>query len=363
MIKRIFTGIAVVSLIAAVAVIALLTAPRTTTSTEQLPDRRTIDVNIMEVKAGPLIEWIELPAGVKPFMANEVSAEVDGRIDWIGPKEGETIEEAGTPLLRIDQRSFQAQLDEARAAHDLSARKCQRAKELHAEGIFSDEQLDQCRTQLATDAARLELLKIQLDKATVRAPIVGILNKSYFDVGEYVRAGDKVADIVVIDPVKVLVSVPEKEISYLKLGDKVRVFLSFLGDGGLEGTVSYISVVGDPATLTYDVEITVPNPTRRILPSMIASVLIRKRMISDAITVPLVTVLPRGDFAAVFVECDGRARERLVELGILEGSRIQILKGIEPGDRLIVEGQRRLSDGDPVKVIESLEPLPRESAR
>ncbi len=346
------TSLIVILAIVAVALVAVLCVSGPTTSIEHPQSERTVDVRVVEVNAAPLREWIDLSAGVEPFMSNEVSAEVDGPIDWIGPEEGESIEKAGTPLMRIDRRSFQAQLDEAAAAHDLSLKNCARAEDLHAEGVFSDEQLDQCRMQVATDAARLEILRIQLEKATVRAPIAGILNKSYFDIGEYVTAGRRVADIVVIDPVKVLVSVPEKDISYLRFGDTVLVTLPLLGDVGIGGTVSYISVVGDQATRTYEVEITVPNPERRILPGMIGSVLIRKRMIPDAITVPLVTVIPRGDFAAVFIEKQGRARERLVVLGILEGSRIQVLSGIEPGDRLIVEGQRQLSDGDAVRIFE-----------
>jgi membrane fusion protein (multidrug efflux system) len=354
MTKRIFAGIAVLSLILALAAVVLFAQTRTTSSMEQPPDQRTIDIRITEVKAGPLTESIELPASVEPFMTNEVSAEVEGRIDWIGPKEGDVIAEAGTALVRIDQRLFKAQLDEAQATHDLSAKKCRRAEELHGDGVFSDEQLDQCRTQVQTDVARLEMALIRLEKASVRSPIAGVLNKLYFDTGEYVRTGERVADIVVIDPVKILVRVPEKDISYFSLGDRVGVLFSLLDDKKVEGRISYISVVGNRATRTYDVEITVPNPDREILPSMIASIVFMKRQIPDAITVPLVAVLPRGDFAAVFVESDGKARERPVELGILEGSRIQILKGLKAGDRLVIEGQRQLSDGDPVKVHESV---------
>ena len=346
--KRVIAGVLVLSMIALTLVLWLW--PQPTRSMEQPAGERTADVRIIEITTAPLKEWSELPASVEAYIATEVPAEVAGRIDWIGPAEGDTIGKAGAPILRIDERSFRAQLEEAQAAHDLSVKKCRRAEELHAQGVMSDEGLDQCRTQVATDAARLEISKIQLDKATVRAPIAGVLNKSYFDVGEYVREGDRVADIVVIDPVKILVKIPEKDISYVRLGEKAHVAFGFLGQRSFEGTISYISVVGDPATRTYEVEITVANPKREILPSMIAEVKILKREIPDAITVPLISVIPRGDFAVVFVEEKGRARERPVELGILDGSRIQIVNGIEPRDRLIVEGQRALADDDSVRV-------------
>lgn len=351
--KSVFGAILIVSLVAVVVGLVLLPGP--TKSVEQQPEERTTDVKVMEVSSGPLHEWIELPASVEPFVLTQVPAEVEGRIDWIGPEEGDIIEEAGAPILRIDQRTFRAQFEEAKAAYDLSAKKCKRIEELHAKGFASDEQLDQCRTQLATDSARLDIAKIQLEKATVAAPIAGVLDKSYFEVGEYVRQGDRVADIVVLDPVKITFMVPEKDIPYIRRGDKVNVSFDFLEGESYEGTVSYISVVGDRSTRTYEVEVTVPNPDFKILPSMIATVKTLRREIPEAIAVPLFAVIPRGDYSVVFVEEDGRARERLVELGILEGTRVQIVKGLQPGDRLIVEGNRELADGEAVLVRGSIE--------
>jgi membrane fusion protein (multidrug efflux system) len=194
------------------------------------------------------------------------------------------------------------------------------------------------------------MAEIQLNKATVRAPMAGVLNKSYFEVGEYVNPGSRVADIVVIDPVKILVKTPEKDIPYVRRGQKAYVTFKLLGDKTHEATVTYISVVGDRATRTYSVELTAANPAREILPSMIATIKILRREIPDALTVPLFSVVPRGNYKSVFVERDGRAEERQVELGILDGDRVQILSGLQPHDRLIVEGHRELADGVAVRV-------------
>ncbi len=301
------------------------------------------------------MEWIELPATVEPFLLTEVPAEVEGRIDWIGPKEGDSIDDPQAPILRIDQRSFTARLEEAQAAYDISSKNCRRFEELHAEGTVSDEQLDQCRAKVDADAARLEIEKIQIDKATVRAPVAGVLNRLYFDVGEYLRKGDRVADIVVINPAKIVIRVPEKDIPYVRRGEKVQVSFEFLQGKSYAGNVTYASVVGDQATRTYRVEITVPNPELEILPSMIATVKVLKTEIPDAITVPLFSVIPRGDYAVVFVEKEGKAEERQVELGILDGDRVQIVKGVNPTEHIIVDGHRELADGESVKVRGSIE--------
>ncbi|GAB4340927.1 MAG: efflux RND transporter periplasmic adaptor subunit [Candidatus Abyssubacteria bacterium] len=346
--KRIVAGTFVISL--AVIVVGAVVLNEPTTSSEQTVRERTTDVKTVEVTPELLKEWIELPGEVEPYIATEVPAEVGGRIDWIGPKEGDLIEKAGAPILRIDQRTFQAQVDEARAAYELAANHCKRAEELHQRGIISNEQLDQCKAEVATSAARLEMAQVQLQKATVRAPMVGVLNKSYFEVGEYVNPGARVADIVVIDPIKILVKTPEKDIPYVHLGQKAGLTFKLLEGKTYEAAVTYISVVGDRATRTYEVELTVANPAREILPSMIATVKILRREIPDALTVPLFSVIPRGDYKSVFVEKNGRAEERQVELGILDGDRVQILTGLHPHDRLIVEGHRELADGAAVRV-------------
>ncbi|RJP22317.1 MAG: efflux RND transporter periplasmic adaptor subunit [Candidatus Abyssobacteria bacterium SURF_5] len=346
--KQLIPGIVIIFLIALVAALFLL--PGATRSIEQPPEERVADVRVMELNPDDLLDVIDLPATVEPFVSTEVPAEVSGRIDWIGPAEGSIISK-GAPIIRIDQRTYQAELNEARASYDLAMNNHKRMQRLYEEGIVSKDKMDEFKTSVATSVARLDMAKVQLEKASINSPIAGVLNDVYFDVGEYVRQGDKVAEIVVIDPVKVLVRIPEKDIPYIKKDERVDVVFKMNGLEDRRGTINYLSVVGNAATRTYDVEITVPNPSHEILPSMIARVRVVKQHIPNAITVPLFSVIPRGDYKAVFVENDGRAEERQVELGILAGNSVQILSGLQPHERLIVEGHRELTDGEKIRVV------------
>jgi membrane fusion protein (multidrug efflux system) len=350
--KKIFPGLIIIFLAAVVVGLFLLPGP--TRSVEESPTERVAEVKVMEVKPEQLTEWIDLPASVEAYLSAEVPAEVSGRIDWIGPKEGSTVSK-GAPIMRIDQRTFQSEVDEAQASYDLASNECKRFEELYHEGIISSERLDQCKANVTTNFAKLEVVKVQLEKATVRSPIDGVLNKLDFDEGEFVRQGDKVADLVVINPVKVVAKVPEKDISYIHSGGKVDVLFGMSDEKNYRGTVSYISVVGDPATRTYEVEITVPNPSLEILPAMIARVQIVRQQISNAVSIPLFSVIPKGDFKAIFVEKGGRAEERLIKLGVLQENRVQVLEGLQPRERLIVEGHRELSDGEAVRVQGTVE--------
>jgi membrane fusion protein (multidrug efflux system) len=346
--KRLVPGLVVLFFTAIV--VALFFLPKPTRSVEQPKEEKVADVKVMEIKPTLLADWIELPASVEPFVSTEVATEIAGRVDWIGPKEGSAVEKAGTPIMRIDQRTFQAQLDDAQASYNLALNECNRMEELYNEGIISKEKVDQCKATLTSSLAKLDLARLQLEKATIRAPVAGILNKVYFDVGEYVKQGDKIADIVVIDPIKVAVQVPEKDVAYINLGKTAKVLFQMTENSEYEGKISYISVMGDSATRTYNTEITVSNPSHEILPSMIGRVQILRQQIEGAITVPLFAVIPHDEFKSVFVEKDGRAEERQVKLGILEGNRVQIMDGLQPHERLIVEGHRELASGEPVRV-------------
>ncbi len=345
--KRIFPGIVILFLVALVVGLFLLPGP--TRSNEQPPEERITDVSVMEVQPVELTDSMDLPATVEPFLLTEVSAEVGGRIDWIGPKEGSSVSK-GAPLIRIDQRTFRAQVEEAQAAYDLAVNNCKRIEELFDDGIISRDKLDQCEAAVSTSSAKLEMAKLQLDKAEILSPIAGVLNKIYYEEGEFVKQGEKVADLVVIDPIKVVAKIPERDISFVRLGKTADISFGMLGGKRYEGAVSYISVVGDPGTRTYEVEITVSNPAHKILPAMIGRVEIVRQKIENAVTVPLFSVIPKGDFKSIFVEKDGHAEERQVRLGVLQGNRVQILDGLKPQERLIVEGHRELSDGEAVRV-------------
>ena len=190
-----------------------------------------------------------------------------------------------------------------------------------------------------------------LAKGTVKSPIAGVLNKRLVESGEYVSPGDPIARVVLLDPVKVAVDVPEKDIRFVELGSAMGVTVEGVKEM-LPAQVTYRSVIADPATLTFRVELTVANPQGRLLPGMIVKVALLRRVIENAITVPLFAVVPRDGRAVVYVVEGAVAGERTVTLGITDGEKIEVTGGLAAGDMLVVEGQRQLSDGETVKVVE-----------
>jgi len=157
-------------------------------------------------------------------------------------------------------------------------------------------------------------------------------------------------NLVNVDKLKVNVDVPELDVKYLKVGQIAGVRVDAFPGRDMLGTISFVSFKADPATKTFLVRVLVDNPNHEVRAGMIARVAFLRRVIPDAISVPLFALADKGGERLVFVEKDGVVQARTVSLGVIEGDRIQITKGLNPGDHLIVAGQNKVEEGMRVKV-------------
>jgi len=205
--------------------------------------------------------------------------------------------------------------------------------------------------RVAEAEAALNLANVLMGKATVESPIGGVLDKRYCEVGEYVKPGTPLADIVNTDRVKVVAAVPEKDISFVRTGDPITVVFDAL-NLRRTGNAMFQSRAADRDTLTFDVKVELDNPDGRIRPGMIARAVLVRRKLTAAVKVPIFAVIKREKGYVAFVEDAGTARERPLTLGFFEAHRVVVTSGLKPGDRLIVQGQRDLVDGDKVRVPE-----------
>ncbi|UCG16490.1 MAG: efflux RND transporter periplasmic adaptor subunit, partial [Phycisphaerales bacterium] len=205
---------------------------------------------------------------------------------------------------------------------------------------------------------------------TVVAPISGVLNRMPMEVGEYAVPGDCVAEIVDMDPAKVIENVPERDVHYLKVGDPAEIFVHAPDETRLAGVIAYISELADESTRTTRLEITVENPDRLLRCGQIVRARLTRRVLEDVIMIPLDAVIPLEDGKAVYVVVAAdqppnepgsegtepplaeHAERRDVEIGFLKGRNVRILSGLEVGDRLIVAGHRYVGPGQPVAVME-----------
>jgi membrane fusion protein (multidrug efflux system) len=311
-----------------------------------------VNVTVLTISAEPqLADSFDLPAIVEPNQIVTISAEVAGQIEWIGPKEGTQVP-AGALLLRLNTDLLRAELERTQAQAKYDQSEFDRKKGLVAGGAAPDRDLDEAAMKLAVSRAQLDEVNARLGRARIVAPLSGILNDLPVEQGEYVQAGTRVADIVDTSVVKVVVDIPERDVSFFTVGQKAQVILDWAAQPqSLEGTITFISELADPRTRATRMEVMLPNQDGQLRSGQIVRVRLTRRILENTIMIPLLAVIPMEDSKAVYVVDTGKAQRREVELGLIRGDRIQVTKGLKPGDQLIISGHRFVSPGQDVNVV------------
>jgi membrane fusion protein (multidrug efflux system) len=193
-------------------------------------------------------------------------------------------------------------------------------------------------------------MQIEYERGSLKAPLTGMVNHLFVDEGEFVDKGKPFVDLVNVDKIKINVNVPELDVRYLKVGQKTMVRVDAFPDRELPGIIDFVAYKADPATKTFHVKVIVDNASHDIRPGMIARVAFLRRVIPDALAAPIFSIVDKGGERILFVEKDGVVLARTISIGAIEGDKVQITKGLQPGDHLIVTGQTEVEEGMKVQV-------------
>ena len=308
-----------------------------------------IAVSTVEIQPVQMRDVIFLPGTTEAWQDVQVAADTPGRIEWIGPREGDKVNK-GDLLIKIDVSALKAALDHAEAQFKLADDLYQRRRRLFERKIIAKEELDQSATQRTLAATDYEQIKVKYNHGFPRSPITGIINHLYVDAGEFIDTGKPIADIVNVNRIKINVRVPELDIRFVLEGQKTPVRIDAFPERELHGKVDFVAFKADPATKTFLVRTLIDNPFGDIRPGMIARVAFVRRVITDALVAPLFALVDKGGERLVFIEKDGVAQSRTVSIGVIEGDRVQITSGLNAGDHLIVKGHTEVEDGIKVSV-------------
>lgn len=161
--------------------------------------------------------------------------------------------------------------------------------------------------------------------------------------------------ILDIRRVKVSVGIPESDVPAVRKLTEFEITIDALNSGPVRGTRHFLSQKPETFAHLYKLEIALDNKDGEMLPGMFARVNIIKQTVMDSLSVPLYAVINRNGLNFVYIEKDGTTQTRMVETGILEGWKIQITRGLVPGDRVIVVGHRSVDEGQQVNVVRTIQ--------
>jgi len=309
---------------------------------------------------------------VQAFNMVTIKSRVDGQIVKIAFTEGQDVK-AGDPLIQIDPRPFQAMLDQALANQEKDQANLDNAQRnlardaalLKSNLAVSQQQYENDRATVATnqalvdgDKAAVETARLNLGFADIRAPIDGRLGIRMVDAGNMVRATDSTGLVTIsqLKPIFISFTMPQENLH--KIHEKqaggdltVHAYGSDNKTALAEGKLTVIDNAIDQPTGTIRLKASFANADERLWPGEFVNVRLILSVRKGAPTVPAQTVQdgPTGQYAYVIKE-DGTVERRPVEVAAVQDGVAVIGKGLSPGDRVVVEGQYRLTNGVRVKV-------------
>jgi membrane fusion protein, multidrug efflux system len=280
---------------------------------------------------------------------------VPGRVDRVYVEEGDHVKR-GQLLASVESDDYRSNLEIAEAALLRAMDAYTRYQPLYKEGVFAEKNFIELKTVLAQAKAGRNIVRKKLKDTKLRTPIPGIVGAKNIEVGQMISPEIPVFTIVKTDTIFARVSVPESEIGKIVLGLKAEVTVPAIAGGAVNGNVSLTGVIADPQTRTFTVKIELPNPGFILRTGMIVQAKIITDKKIDILTLPGKAIVRDADDLAYVFTADAqgiRALRRRVFPGAVYKNEIEIKKGLEPGDAVIVGGQHKLTDGASISIVDS----------
>ncbi len=325
------------------------------------PVERVVDlvvpVTIQPVGTGTMESVVGSTGTLRSLREAELIAEIRGSLYYEQlaagrPAEGVRVVQ-GEQVARLESEEYivSLRLDSREKAVENAQRNLEEKERLRDEGLGIESDVDTARKGLIDAETDLADARIKLQKTRVLAPISGSLAE-ITDATEstVVQQNDVIGKIVDYTGVIVDLSIPNSDIVALQLGQRVRVTNFAFPDRTFEGRISTIDPTLDATTRTFRVEANLENPDLLLRPGMFVKAEIITELRDNVIVIPRELVLTRQNRDVVFIELEGRAEMRQVEIGLEDKGRAEVLEGLEEGDRLITSNYETLRSRTPVRV-------------
>ena len=286
----------------------------------------------------------EFTSEIEPYRENDITPAATGvHIDRIWVEVGDKVH-AGQLVVSLDPTQYTQQLVQLQTIES----DYNRLLPVYEAGGISAQQIEQARAQLDVQREVVANLKKNIE---VHSPITGVVTARNYESGD-LFAQQPILHIMQIDPLKVMVNISKQFYPQVKEGMEVGLHVEIYPEEEFTGRVSLIYPALDAATRTFRVEVTVPNAAGRLRPGMYARTTFDMGR-KAGVMVPDVAVQKQVGSAERYLYVivgDTLAERRSVEVGRQVGDRVDILRGVEPGEEVAVTALSKLYDGAPVEI-------------
>jgi membrane fusion protein, multidrug efflux system len=310
-------------------------------------------VEVAVARTDTVVDAILATGQVEALQSIELRPDVEGRIAQILVREGASVDR-GTPLFKVDDAELKAQVARAEADRDLASQSLARTRELLSQKASSQSELERAEATARSNTAQLDLLKVRLDRTTVRAPFSGVVGQRFVSLGDYVTTDTRLASLQTVSPQRASFQVPERYADQLKVGQRVTFRVAALRGREFTGRVDFVDPVVQLPGRTITVKALTPNPKRELQPGMFIEARLATAVRPSAVIIPEDAIIALQGSTFVWVVVQGKATRRQVDIGVRTPGFVEARTGVEPAEQVVVGGQERLGEGAPVspKVVE-----------
>lgn len=287
---------------------------------------------------------LELTGSVEPYRVARLASTAEGPVADIRVREADRVK-AGDALLSIGRKKgADALITSLREELKKEEDNLRRTRQLVQSEALPGEQLDQAKSALEKVRAQLVQAEETAQDYAIYAPWDGVVSRVNVKVGEFVAPRAVLLEIYDPASLVILAAIPERHAAEVTAGMRVDVRLDAYPDDIMQGRIERVYPYLDSRLRTRTMEITIEKPID-LLPGMFARLNVLLKNIDDAVIVPLEALVTTPKGQVVFVVEDGKAIARAVKTGIEADSRIQLVSGVQPGDKVIIAGNEKLKDG------------------
>ena len=311
-----------------------------------------VSVNVTEVKEMTSAHALHLTGTLSPVTELNISAQVQGQITSLNVELGQ-FKKKGSVLATIDNRLKQLAVQTAELSSTKLKRDLERYENLFKGGSVTEQQLDDARNSYENAKIQLEQAQKQLADATIIAPFSGVITQKQAEKGSFINVGNPIASIVDISKLKIKLNVSESNVYELKKGDLAIITSEVYPEKSFNARISFISEKGDE-THNYPVEIEMPNSGQYPLKAgtfVNATVTIPGK--GKSLFIPREALQGSSQDARVFVAENGKAVLKKISVGTGNDLNLEILSGLNKGDKVVTTGQINLADGKNIQIVET----------
>jgi len=312
-----------------------------------------VPVEVAVAHADTVRDEIAATGQIEAVQSIDLRPEVDGRIVEILIREGQEVDKE-TPLFKVDDAQLRAQVAQLEAQRDLAQQALARAKDLAQQNASSAADLEKAEAEARSAQAQYDLQRIRLERTTVRAPFAGVVGQRYVSLGDYVTTTTRLASLHTVSPQRASFQVPERFARSLSPGQAVTFRVAAIAGRDFTGTVDFVDPIVQLPGRTILVKARAPNPQRLLQPGMFIEARLVTAVRPKAVVIPEDAVVPAEGASSVWVVAEGKANRRQVELGVRTPGFVEVTKGVNAGEQVVVGGLELLAPGAPVmpRVVE-----------